>query len=134
MFKVAFNYASFAFIAIAANIFAQDMSIRIYHGIFAVPASVLVGTAIGLIVKFMLDKRFIFNYHPKSHRENGKAFLLYSVMGIVTTVIFWGFEFGADYLFNDKWMRYVGGIVGLVIGYLCKYHLDKRFVFRDDIQ
>jgi hypothetical protein len=26
-------------------------------------------------------------------------------------------------------MRYLGGVIGLAIGYLTKYHLDKRFVF-----
>jgi hypothetical protein len=27
-------------------------------------------------------------------------------------------------------MRYLGGILGLIIGYLMKYRLDKRYVFR----
>ncbi len=27
-------------------------------------------------------------------------------------------------------MRYLGGVIGLAIGYLTKYHLDKRYVFR----
>jgi hypothetical protein len=27
-------------------------------------------------------------------------------------------------------MRYLGGVIGLTIGYLAKYHLDKRFVFK----
>ncbi|HMU91334.1 MAG TPA: GtrA family protein, partial [Pseudomonadales bacterium] len=32
--------------------------------------------------------------------------------------------------FATKEMRYLGGIIGLAIGYLAKYHLDKRYVFR----
>ena len=51
-------------------------------------------------------------------------------MGLVTTVIFWGFEFGFDHLFETREMRYLGGIIGLAIGYYAKYQLDKRFVFR----
>ena len=27
-------------------------------------------------------------------------------------------------------LRYLGGLLGLGIGYWAKYHLDKRFVFR----
>jgi hypothetical protein len=27
-------------------------------------------------------------------------------------------------------MRYVGGCIGLAIGYVIKYRLDKRYVFR----
>ena len=49
---------------------------------------------------------------------------------LATTVIFWGFEFGFDHLFATKEMRYLGGILGLAIGYLSKYFLDKRYVFR----
>ena len=51
-------------------------------------------------------------------------------MGLATTVIFWGFEFGFQYLFATKEMRYLGGALGLAIGYVAKYLLDKRFVFR----
>ncbi|MCE1274677.1 MAG: GtrA family protein [Chlorobiales bacterium] len=51
-------------------------------------------------------------------------------MGVVTTVIFWGFEFGFDHLFGTRELRYLGGMIGLGIGYVSKYHLDKQFVFR----
>ena len=27
-------------------------------------------------------------------------------------------------------MRYLGGVIGLMIGYIIKYQLDKRYVFR----
>ena len=33
-------------------------------------------------------------------------------------------------VFETKEMRYLGGVLGLAIGYLAKYHLDKRYVFR----
>jgi putative flippase GtrA len=51
-------------------------------------------------------------------------------MGVVTTAVFWGFEFGFDHLFGTREMRYAGGVIGLAIGYVAKYQLDKRFVFR----
>ena len=50
-------------------------------------------------------------------------------MGIVTTLIFWGFEFSFGYFFETKQLRYLGGVIGLSIGYLAKYQLDKRYVF-----
>lgn len=56
--------------------------------------------------------------------------MLYTVMGIFTTIIFLAFEFGFHAIFETKEMRYVGGVIGLMIGYICKYYLDKRFVFR----
>lgn len=51
-------------------------------------------------------------------------------MGLATTAIFWGFELGFDYLFASRNMRYVVALIGLAIGYVAKYHLDKRYVFR----
>ena len=61
--------------------------------------------------------------------HDGQTFALYTLMGIVTTFVFWGFEFGFDYLFQTRPMRYLGGVIGLAIGYYVKYQLDKRFVF-----
>jgi hypothetical protein len=50
-------------------------------------------------------------------------------MGLVISVIFWGFEFGFNYLFQIKELRYLCGVIGFAIGYLSKFHLDKKFVF-----
>lgn len=130
--KLAVNYAIFALIATAANIGAQDLSIRLYGGAFDILTSVLVGTGVGLIVKYILDKRYIFRFRTRSIAHDGQTFLLYTAMGLATTLIFWGFEFGFNYVFQSKEMRYLGGVIGLAIGYLAKYHLDKRYVFKDE--
>ena len=119
-----------AFIATAANIVAQDLVIRGYSGAYSVPISVAVGTGVGLVVKYILDKRFIFLFRARDAAHDGRTFALYTLIGLATTVIFWGFEFGFDHLFATKEMRYLGGVIGLAIGYLAKYHLDKRYVFK----
>ena len=128
--KLAINYAIFALIATAANIGAQDLVIRTYSGAFDILASVVVGTGVGLVVKYILDKRYIFRFRARSVAHDTQTFALYTVMGLATTVIFWGFEFGFHHIFETKEMRYLGGVIGLAIGYLTKYHLDKRYVFR----
>ena len=128
--RLAFNYAIFAIIATTANIGAQDFVIRIYNGAFHIIVSIIVGTAIGLIVKYILDKRYIFQFQAHSVAHDTQTFVLYTFMGLATTVIFWGFEFGFQYIFETKEMRYLGGVIGLAIGYLIKYQLDKRYVFR----
>ena len=128
--KLALTYAILALVATAANIGAQDLAIRLYDGRFGVGLSVALGTGVGLVVKYLLDKRYIFAFRARDARHDGQTFLLYSLMGLVTTVVFWGFEFGFDWLFQDKAMRYLGGIIGLAIGYITKYQLDKRYVFR----
>lgn len=128
--KLAINYGILALIATAANIGAQDLTIRTYNGAFDILVSVIVGTGVGLVVKYVLDKRYIFRFRASSVAHDTQTFALYAVMGLATTVVFWGFEFGFHQIFETKEMRYMGGIIGLAIGYLTKYHLDKRYVFR----
>ena len=123
------QYSGFAILAMAANIGAQDVAIRLYDRAYAVTLSVMVGTAIGLLVKYLLDKRYIFRYQVRGLSHDTQTFLLYSLMGVITTLVFWSFEFAFHYLFEIKAMRYLGGIIGLAIGYMAKYQLDKRFVF-----
>lgn len=130
--KLAVNYAIFALIATAANIGAQDLVSRTYSGAFDIFASVAVGTGVGLVVKYILDKRYIFRFRARSVAHDTQTFALYTVMGLVTTVVFWGGEFGFHYIFETKEMRYLGGVIGLAIGYLTKYYLDKRYVFRTE--
>ncbi|MCP1624154.1 GtrA family protein [Pseudomonas nitroreducens] len=130
--KIAVFYILFAIIATAANIGAQDIFTRIYIGPLSILLSIAAGTAAGLVVKYTLDKRYIFQFKARDTLHDSQVFLLYSFMGLATTAIFWGFEFTFEYLFESKEMRYLGGIIGLAIGYIAKYHLDKRFVFRTD--
>jgi putative flippase GtrA len=128
--KLALWYSFFALIATAANIGSQDIAIRLYDGVYAVTLSVLGGTAVGLLVKYLLDKKYIFRFRVKGLAHDTRTFLLYTLMGVVTTGVFWGFEFGFHYVFQTKMLRYAGGVLGLALGYWMKYHLDKRFVFR----
>ena len=125
-------YILFAIAATVANIASQDFSLRVYDGPFYITVSVFIGTAVGLVLKYVLDKRYIFKYYAKSLAQNTKTFTLYTFTGIFTTAIFWGLEFGFEWIFSDKLMRYLGGIIGLAIGYFIKYHLDKRFIFTQD--
>ena len=128
--KLALLYAFLALIATATNIGAQDLVVRHYAGTDAVLISVMTGTGVGLVVKYVLDKRYIFRFRARDTVHDSLTFALYTLMGLLTTVIFWGFEFGFDRLFESKEMRYLGGVIGLALGYLTKYQLDKRFVFR----
>jgi putative flippase GtrA len=124
-----FKYTVFAGVATTLNIVAQDVTVRLYAGPMWLYASMAVGTLTGLLVKYFLDKRYIFFYASKNLVEDGRKFVLYSFMGIGTTLIFWGAELFFEYVFHSRVMRYSGGIIGLFLGYWVKYHLDKRFVF-----
>jgi putative flippase GtrA len=123
------TYALFAGVATVVNIGVQDLAIRNCSAPFCLPFSVAAGTVAGLFCKYLLDKRYIFRFKPQNAVHDGRTFLLYSAMGGVTTLLFWGFEFGFDLLFKSRELRYLGGVIGLAIGYVSKYHLDRRFVF-----
>jgi putative flippase GtrA len=127
--RLALLYAVFAAIATAANIGCQALVIWLYHGPYSVPLSVLVGTAAGLPIKYVLEKRHIFGFESDNLAHDGKLFMLYSVMGVFTTALFWGIEYAFHHAFGTDAMRYLGGALGLTLGYIIKYHLDKRFVF-----
>lgn len=89
-----------------------------------------VGTAAGLLIKFWLDKRYIFHFRAHSISQDGATFLLYAVTGLATTAIFWSFEIAFHLIFSSTLLRYVGGALGLTLGYWIKYALDKRYVFQ----
>ncbi len=123
-------YTIFALFATVVNIGSQEIAITIYQGSFAIMLSILAGTAVGLVLKYWLDKRYIFQYQTQSIQHGSKTFTLYTIMGIVTTFIFWGFELAFEAIYGTKEMRYLGGVIGLAIGYYVKYQLDKRYVFK----
>jgi putative flippase GtrA len=123
------RYSLFAVIATVVNLLVQELSLLVYSDRFALYVAILAGTLAGLYTKFILDKRYIFRFQTEGLGEHGKHFLLYSFMGVFTTMIFWGMELGFEFVFETRLMRYIGAILGLSIGYWVKYQLDKRFVF-----
>lgn len=128
--KLPIVYAFLALISTAANIGTQALVAHGYNGPLALTISLVIGTGVGLFVKYVLDKRYIFRFRARNLSHDSKTFALYALMGLATTAIFWGFEIGFDYVFGTRHMRYLGGILGLFIGYVIKYYLDKQFVFR----
>ncbi|MDA9780500.1 GtrA family protein, partial [Amylibacter sp.] len=87
------------------------------------------GTIVGLVLKYFLDKRWIFGDMSAGVKAHSKKFLLYTAMGIVTTAIFWATETAFWLVWETDVMREVGAVIGLSIGYVVKYNLDRRYVF-----
>jgi len=111
------------------NLLFQYLSFLSYGGFGSLYVAMFFGTLAGLIAKYILDKKFIFYHTPKSKKDDAKKFALYSLMGIFTTLIFWGTEIGFHAFFSHPDAKYVGAVIGLSIGYIIKYFLDKKFVF-----
>ena len=127
--KIAVLYTLFAVLSTAINIGSQMLSIWIYKGPLSVEISILVGTVMGLPLRYFLEKRYIFNFTSKNLVHDGKLFVFYSAMGVITTLIFWGTEYTFHLIYDSDFMRYLGGVLGLSIGFYVKYQLDKKYVF-----
>jgi len=126
---IAIKYTLFAIISTLVNLLFQYMSFAIYSDFMALYLAMFVGTLAGLAIKYVLDKKFIFYHIPKDKKDDAKKFVLYSFMGVFTTIIFWGTEIAFDTLSQDPNAKYLGAVIGLSIGYVIKYFLDKKYVF-----
>jgi putative flippase GtrA len=123
------RYTACAIVSTLINLVTQAISFRLYRGVGELLVGIVVGTAIGLICKYVLDKFWIFDDRSLGLAENLHKFSRYSLTGAFTTMIFWGTETAFALLGDQETMRYLGAMIGLSIGYLAKFHLDYRFVF-----
>jgi putative flippase GtrA len=126
---ISIRYTIFAAISILFNLLLQYFSFLVYTGFGSLYIAMFFGTLAGLIIKYILDKKFIFYHIPLDKKDDAKKFGLYSLMGVFTTVIFWGAEIAFDTLSQDPNAKYLGAVIGLGVGYIIKYFLDKKYVF-----
>ena len=121
------RYALFAAVSTVVNLATQYGALLLYGGVAALPVAMAAGTLTGLVTKYLLDKRWIF-FDP-SHGAHVQRFSLYTFTGLFTTALFWGTELLFAALSSQQWVHLIGGLLGLMIGDVVKYHLDRRFVF-----
>lgn len=123
------RYSAFAAVATVTNILTQEASLSVYHGNKALEASILAGTGMGFAVKYVLDKYWIFFDRTSGSSAEVWKILLYGLSGVLTTALFWAVEIGCWKASGTDFAKYSGAVVGLGIGYVMKYLLDRRFVF-----
>lgn len=90
---------------------------------------IAVGTILGFVTKFILDKFFVFKEKQESLTHTFKQIIIYGFLAVFTTIIFWSFQLGFKLLFGSGVVEYIGALLGLAIGYTVKFFLDKKFVF-----
>ena len=130
---LASRYVLFAFIAGAVNIVAQAATLWLaalgsYDGPFRLTIAMAVGTAAGLLPKYLLDARWILMPGSQGVRGHARNLPLYTLTSVFTTFIFWAFEYLFEAIGGGNW-RYAGAVAGLALGYRVKYALDRDFVF-----
>ncbi|MEM8802054.1 MAG: GtrA family protein [Pseudomonadota bacterium] len=125
------RYTFFAVLATLANLGTQRLVLAYGDSGLVFALAVGAGTLVGLVIKYALDKRWIFYDLDTGVKAHGQKFSLYTAMGLITTAIFWGTETAFWLIWQTDLMRELGAIIGLSIGYIVKYQLDRRFVFKD---
>lgn len=128
--ELVLRYGAFALVSMLANLGAQRAVLHVVDGNRGFILAVAVGTGVGLVLKYVLDRRWIFYDRTSGLAVHGRDFTLYTAMGIVTTLIFWVTETVFWLVWQTDLMREIGAILGLTVGYAVKYRLDSRFVFR----
>jgi putative flippase GtrA len=125
------RYIGFAAIATAANLLTQQLVIILYGGVYRLQISILAGTGIGFILKYALDKNYVFHERGQSTKQTGgpKEVALYGLTGVLTTFLFWAIEISAWQIFHLASAKFAGAVLGIALGYWLKFELDKRFVF-----
>ena len=123
------RYAAFAGLATLANLGAQRAVLLAGESGALFALAMATGTLAGLVVKYLLDKRWIFDDRATGLKAHGQKFTLYTLMGVVTTAIFWGSETGFWLVWGTDAARETGAVLGLTVGYVVKYNLDRRYVF-----
>lgn len=122
------RYALFCVIAGVMNILTQAAVFR-FVPFQPLAVSILAGTALGFIVKYILDKHWIFfDDYGDVRREVGKLFL-YGAFSVAMTLVFWAFELAFLAIGGTQFSKYLGAVVGLTIGNSAKYLLDYHFTF-----
>ncbi|TNM63602.1 GtrA family protein [Aliirhizobium smilacinae] len=129
MLQLIVRYALFAVVATLVNLLTQRTLLAVWSDGWGFSLAMLTGTATGLLTKYALDKRWIFLDNAAGRGVESRKFGLYTLTGVVTTLIFWGTETAFWLTWNTNQARELGAVIGLTIGYWVKYNLDRRFVF-----
>jgi len=127
--SITIRYILFCFIAILINLAIQRIIISSFEVNNIYLIAIILGTIGGLVSKYILDKQYIFYDIDNSLINNQKKFSLYSINGIYTTILFWITESAFYYFYQTEIAREIGAVLGLSIGYIIKYQLDKKYVF-----
>ncbi len=125
-----FRYGVFAIVAMIANLATQEIVIRLAP-VAPLTLSILAGTAAGFVLKYILDKRFVFEDGYDGHAREAQKVALYGAFSVITTLVFWGFEVAFWMIWGTDTAKYTGAVIGLTIGYVAKFALDRTFVFRE---
>lgn len=124
------RYVVAAVVSVIANLLSQEATVQ------ASPASplmvsIVVGTLVGFAIKYVIDKVWTFRERYTTPLGEAQRVTVSGLFSVLTTFIFWGFELGFYAIWQTDFAKYTGAVIGLGIGYVLKFYLDRRHVFRE---
>jgi len=125
------RFAGFAALAIVLNLCCQNAALLVMGDYwFGIYVAIVFGNAAGLFFKYVADKYWVFEDADPTIVGNSRKFAMYAAFGVFTTLIFWATELLFHYIFGTVLMTNIGAVIGLCIGYVVKYNLDKHITFQ----
>jgi len=121
------RYFCVASSSIVLNILIQFLSVQIYRGIFFIELSIIIATLLTMPTRYFIEKNYVFYGLQKS--SDSLSFSMYTFSAIVSTIIFWSIEYSFHLIYYSDLLRYLGGILGLSIGFIIKFFIDKLYIF-----
>jgi putative flippase GtrA len=122
-------YVLSALASTLVNLAVQEACRRIASGeALAVP--LLAGTAAGFFVKYAMDKRLVFSDPYADLASEFRKVFLSGLFSVATTLVFWGAEIVFWMAWRTHEAKYAGAVLGLTVGYVAKFGLDRVYVFR----
>lgn len=90
----------------------------------------ILAVGITYLIKFFLDKYYVFKKAGSRLKETSKEFIKYFLFAILTTIENIGIQFLLTNFLHTS--LEISFIVALSIGYLTKFFLDRKYVFTQD--
>ena len=91
----------------------------------------IIAVGVTYIIKFILDKYFVFQSSNTDLKETGKQFGLYFLFAIFTTLENLGIQLILNLVVN--WSLNIRIIIALSCGYITKFILDRKFSFNSTL-
>jgi putative flippase GtrA len=128
-------YLLFAAIAIGVNYAVLNLSDKVLQPIlpydkWRLLLSQVLAIGSGFVVKYILDKFYVFKDAIATKKEEYQKALLYGMMSIITTALYMSISWGFYFLVSPSSAKTTGALIGLLTGYTLKFFLDKKYVFR----
>ena len=128
--NIILKYSFFSTLSIIMNLLTQRFVLEISLSDLKLLYAIASGTIAGFILKYILDRNYIFNDSYANFSRETHKISKYAFFSIFTTGIFWFSELLFWQLYKTDLAREFGAVLGLTIGYYIKYNLDKKYVFR----